>query len=164
MAALTALGLGIGEGAFERAYLKSCPLMAPNAWTNRSANGTSSWTIGNSFPKTTCLLGGEPKQRLRYTLVDKEGNEHSWSDEASVGRTALIAYGGPEFKLKNDEESLVINAQLHPSSPLFKFNVAKQSIMDHIATLAVPSGLGDLASVKHITIVPDTNPSEPAKS
>lgn len=167
LAALTAFGLGMGEGA-----VKAIPEVFSHDNTPRVVeplhprdNQLERWWQGTPEKDDLAPSGGEPKVRFRLTSTSKEGSEHNWLHEASVQRTALTAFQWATFQPKEGDEHLVINAQLHPTSPVYTLNVAKQSIVDHMAALGHPSlTTEDLESIHQITISPDTNPDKPTKS
>jgi hypothetical protein len=149
LAALTALGVGIGEGAV-------------HAWTTHNSQRMEEkqrpredrFRVQSVVPEANLPAGDEPKQRLRIRSFDEEGNEsHSFTHAASLREIAWDAYRPITYQPKEGEETVSINYQLAPSAPAFRVEMSQADVARILAKYR--SAKPDFRSVKHLEISPE---------
>jgi hypothetical protein len=165
--ALGALGYGFGKGAVEAIVDRQRDVPSVSAPAHPEKQ------LDQKTPQSERPDGREPTQRLRFVYVNGKGEEKTFFYDASVRSLTWATYdwaSKPKSAQtfappKQGEDRLVINAQLHPSAPVINVEVSKKDIANQLATLGDSSlSPKDLASVKHITIAPESDPDKPTKA
>ena len=131
--ALTALGNGLGQGAIE-AYKHPTPV-PPSASAPVSPNKQDEkWSYPAPQQKDQ-PTGDEPKQQLKFIYTDYKGETQTFYSVASVQSLANTTFRWaakpaalqPQPKQEGDE-TLAINAQLHPSGPTIIVNIPRKTL------------------------------------
>jgi hypothetical protein len=124
LAALTALGVGIGVGAM-------------HAWTTHNSQRMEEkqrppedrYRVRSVVPEADLPEGDESKQRLRFRWLDEKGNEsHSFTHSASLREIAWDAYKPIISQPNEGEETVSINYQLAPSAPAFQVKMSQAQL------------------------------------
>jgi hypothetical protein len=157
LAALTALGVGIGKGAMEAIQSEHQEPRIQEIFHPSDQNKIHPW---QNSPQENLPTGGEPKQLFHFTLVDKQGNEHAWSSQASVRNLVtdmLPKFDWPENVVLaedfHEKDVIAVDFRTSPTSPIMKADLSKRHILQAMWLDNAPRNANDLDSVQSISIV-----------